>query len=239
MVAVAVFLERGHLNAPHTSSLSQDSLLKAFLTQTQQHRTLPQWQPCLLPLKLHPVTRRSWTKHISLPPLAVSKVQDYRQHAGALLEKFFAVWEGCVREFGGWQPSCSSLLEETHVEFGYVGTFEHAVTYKWHILYAWWTQLKYLVNWNVTHQCVTCFRFQKRQSDRNMASLLLVQLSVLIAIYYQKYNFFSSLNESLGRYRVCMAAHRWHCSVPQWPKLARHIDRVPLPEPYFIHPWNN
>ncbi|KAG7482765.1 hypothetical protein JOB18_029899 [Solea senegalensis] len=30
MAAVAVFLERGHLNAPHKSSLSQGSLLKAF-----------------------------------------------------------------------------------------------------------------------------------------------------------------------------------------------------------------
>lgn len=158
MVAVAVFLERGHLNAPHTSSLSQGSLLKAFLTQTQQHRTLPQWQPCLLPLKLHPVTRRSWTKHISLPPLAVSKVQDYRQHAGALLEKFFAVcWGGCVREFGGWQPSCSSLLEETHVEFGYVVTFEHAAAKKWHILYVWWTELKYLVK--LECNTPTCYMF--------------------------------------------------------------------------------
>lgn len=177
MVAVAVFLERGHLNAPHTSSLSQGSLLKAFLTQTQQHRTLPQWQPCLLPLKLHPVTRRSWTKHISLPPLAVSKVQDYRQHAGALLEKFFAVWEGCVREFGGWQPSCSSLLEETHVEFGYVCTFEHAVTYKWHILYAWWTGFKSLVNWDVTHRCVTCFLYFNKDNVTNMASKSLIHPS--------------------------------------------------------------
>lgn len=190
MVAVAVFLERGHLNAPHTSSLSQGSPLKAFLTQTQQHRTLPQWQPCLLPLKLHPVTRRSWTKHISLPPLAVSKVQDYRQHAGAPLEKFFAVWEGCVREFGGWQPSCSSLLEETHVEFGYVGTFEHAVTYKCHILYAWWTELQCLVNWSVTHQCVTRLLSQKRQSNKNVASLLPPQPSVIILINDHRHTFF-------------------------------------------------
>lgn len=233
MVAVAVFLERGHLNAPHTSSLSQGSLLKAFLTQTQQHRTLPQWQPCLLPLKLHPVTRRSWTKHISLPPLAVSKVQDYRQHAGALLEKFFAVcWGGCVREFGGWQPSCSSLLEETHVEFGYVGTFEHAAAKKWHILYVWWTELKYLVSWNVTRPRVTCFIFQE---TKYMASLLL-QPSALTSVHYR---YFSLSNESFIRYRMCITAHRWHYSAPQWPKLARHIDRVPLPEPYFIHPWNN
>lgn len=148
----------------------------------------PQWQPCLLPLKLHPVTRRSWTKHIPTThphhhPLQFPKVQDYRQHAGALQEKFFAVWEGCVREFGGWQSS--SFLEETHVEFGYVGTFEHTVTYKWHILYAWWTEVKHIVNWNVKRQCITCFPFQKRQSNTNIASLLLL----IISIHYHKYTF--------------------------------------------------
>lgn len=129
MVAVAVFLEWGHLNAPHTSSLSQGSLLKAFLTQTQQHRTLPQWQPCLLPLKLHPVTRRSWTKHISLPPLQFPKFRITVSMQEHCWRSFFALWGGYVREFGGWQPRRSSLLKETHIEFEYVGTFEHAVTY--------------------------------------------------------------------------------------------------------------
>lgn len=102
----------------------------------------------------------------------------------------FLLSEKTVREFGGWQPSCSSLLEKTHVEFGYVGTFEHAATYKWHILYAWWTEFKSLVNWNVTHQCVTCFLFQKRKSKKNMSSSLLLQPSVLISIHYHKYKFF-------------------------------------------------
>lgn len=99
--------------------------------------------------------------------LAVSKVQDYRQHAGALLEKFFAVWGSCVRYFGVWQSSCSSLLQEAHVEFGYVGIFEHTVTFKWHILYGWWTELKY------QSICHIFFLYQKKiyRMDGYVASL--------------------------------------------------------------------
>lgn len=230
MVAVAAFLERGHLNAPHTSSLSQDSLLKALLTQTQQHRTLPQWQPCLLPLKLHPVTRRSWTKHISLPPLQFPKF-GITVSMQELCWRSFLLSEKAVREFGGWQPCHSCLLEETHIEFEYVGTFEHTVTYKWHILYAWWTGFKSLVIGDVAHQCVTCFR-KDQVSPSTAFTINHYPLS--------QTHTSSSLNQSLSRLvRVRMAAHRWHYSVPQWPTLARHIDRAPLPEPYFIHPWNN
>ena len=162
MVAVAVFLERGHLNAPHTSPLSQGSLLKALLTQTQQHRMLPQWQPCLLPLKLHPVTRRSWTKHISLnppPPRPLPcKFPKFRITV--------SMQELCRRSFFTWSLQGDSLAvavcwRKTHVEFGYVGALEHAVTYKWHILYARWTEFKSLVNRNVVHRCVNCFLFRK------------------------------------------------------------------------------
>lgn len=37
--------------------------------------------------------------------------------------------------------------------------------------------------------------------------------------------------------------HGWlltgDAAVSQWPELTRRINRVALPQPHFIHPWNN
>lgn len=60
---------------------------------------------------------------------------------------FFFFTEKAVREFGGWQPS--SFLEESHVEFWYVGTFEHAVSYCIGVTFCMYDA--HAVSWNVVN----------------------------------------------------------------------------------------